>query len=641
MEFVDNNDFENKLGFIDVKQNIGGVFKSAVDFIETEQLLDSSLWAKFVMQFREQPDAPKLAWRGEYWGKMMRGAVSVYAYTKNERLYEILRTTIEDMLTVAEDDGRVSTYEREKEFQGWDLWCRKYVLLGMLYFYDICRSNDLKKRIIDFSIRHTDYIIERIGEDKLDITKASSSWFGINSSSLLEPVVWLYKQTGESRFLRFADYIVKRGGADRVNVFELAYENKLMPYQYGVSKAYELTSCFEGLLAYYEVTGIERYKTAAINYGYAILDSDVSIIGSLGCTHELLDHTAVRQTAERGEREQETCVTVTWMKYCATLYRLTGDRRFADAIENSFYNAYLGAINTEKRESEWIRIKFRGTPMMDVLKSSFMPFDSYSPLTPGVRGISIGGNQILSDGTYYGCCACIGSIGIGIYAAHRLLRFENGVALSFFDNGQSELDINGKTVKISVEGDYPKCGNVKITVEAKEPVAFDFKIRIPAWSENKAIKADNPCRVENGFWIISGEWGGISEISLSFDMRIRELYPQKWEEDVIYTDTTGSANGWHFANAKTVYHKPEDDDYIALLKGPIVLCADSRLGKPADSVFSFKKQGDDFVYIDAEACGMIFSLKFFDENSESFTLIDYASAGKDWKSMIAAWLPTK
>ena len=54
MEFVENNISMTALRFIDTKQNINGVFPNAVDFIEPEQLLDSSLWAKFVEQFRER-----------------------------------------------------------------------------------------------------------------------------------------------------------------------------------------------------------------------------------------------------------------------------------------------------------------------------------------------------------------------------------------------------------------------------------------------------------------------------------------------------------------------------------------------------------------------------------------------------------
>lgn len=638
MEFIENLNSIGALCVIDQRQKIGGAFDPAVAFIEKEQLLDRELWAKFVMQFCEQPDAPTLAWRGEYWGKMMRGAVSVYAYTKNDELYDALLETVKDMIGAAEPDGRVSSYSREGEFRGWDLWCRKYVLLGMLYFYDICRSDDLRAEILSFLVRHTDYIIDRIGDGKIDITSASSSWFGINSSSLLEPIVWLYRKTGEKRFFDFAEYIVNRGGADRINVFELAYENKLLPYQYGVAKAYELTSCFEGLLAFYEVTGTPKYKTAALNYGYAILDSEVSVIGSLGATHELLDHTATRQTYQRGEFEQETCVTVTWMKYCASLYRLTGDTRFADAIEKSFYNAYLGSINSEKRESDWMRKKFLGMPELDILKSTLMPFDSYSPLTPGVRGSGVGGNQLLSDGSYYGCCACIGSVGLGIYSAHRLLRDKYGIVLSFFDDGESVLDIGTSAVRISVEGGYPASGEIRITVAVEKATAFDLKFRLPAWSEKAEIKADRSFAVRDGFAVFSGEWQGETSISVSFDMRVRSLYPITWDEDVVYTDMSGATGGWHFAAAETVKHKPEDDDYIALFRGPITLAADSRLGKSADSVFSF---GESLEYAEKKNENSIISLEFTGADGEKFTLIDYSSAGKDWESLIAAWLPTK
>ena len=329
------------------------------------------------------------------------------------------------------------------------------------------------------------------------------------------------------------------------------------------------------------------------------------------------------------------------MKYCATLYRLTGDSKFADAIENSFYNAYLGAFNTEHCESDWMRIKFRNTPTLDILKSSFMPFDSYSPLTPGIRGIGVGGNQVLSDGSYYGCCACIGSVGLGFYASHRLLCYNNELTLSFFDEGKSEIEMNGNPITVAVEGHYPRSGDIKITVSTKEPTTFAFRIRIPSWSKVANLQSNRPYRIENGFAIFEGEWVGKNEISVSLDMKIRTLLPQSWDEDVVYTDMTGSSGGWHFANAKTVKHKPEYDDYIALLRGPIVLAADSSLGKAADSVFSFEKSRDGLVFIEEAPSNSIVSLRFQGANSESFRLIDYASAGKDWKSMIAAWLPTK
>ena len=140
-----------------------GVANWAVNFLQTEQLKNRELWAKFVDVYRTRPDAQNYGWRGEFWGKMMRGGCLVYEYSRDDELYDILTESVKDMLTTADDDGRVSTYERDKEFDAWDLWCRKYVILACEYYLDICKDKKLKSQIITFISRCADYIILHIG----------------------------------------------------------------------------------------------------------------------------------------------------------------------------------------------------------------------------------------------------------------------------------------------------------------------------------------------------------------------------------------------------------------------------------------------------------------------------------------------
>ena len=96
--------FTDKMFFASAIQKYEGCADSTAKFLEKAQLLDSTLWAKFVQQFRDQIDGTNEGWRGEFWGKMMRGAALVYDYTKNEELYAVLTATVKDMLTVAEAD---------------------------------------------------------------------------------------------------------------------------------------------------------------------------------------------------------------------------------------------------------------------------------------------------------------------------------------------------------------------------------------------------------------------------------------------------------------------------------------------------------------------------------------------------------
>ena len=637
------------LYFANPVQHYGGIADAAARFLASDPLIDVKNWRKFVDAYRTQIDGvnpKKIGWRGEYWGKMMRGAALVCAYTQDEELYNILTETVKDMFTVADEDGRVSSFARSDEYIGWDLWCRKYVLLGMEYYYEICRDEALKKEIVRFISRMTDYIMQKIGsedEGKIPVPVASSGlWLGMNSASILEPVVWLYRLTGEHKYFKLATHIVEYGGATLVNIFEKAYENELYPYQYGVSKAYEMISCFEGLLEYYRITGIEKYKIACINFGKAVLDSDVTVIGSCGCTHELFDHSKNRQTAYYEGIMQETCVTVTWMKYCSQLLRLTGERVFADCMEQSFYNAYVGALNTEHKHCKYIHDFYVVQGNHPDIVETFLPFDSYSPLIPGKRGERVGGLCILTDNSYYGCCACIGSAGAGVFLKHFVLTCADGIAVNFYEKGCATVAYNDANVTIKTETAYPADGLVKLTVSTDRPVEMTLKLRNPAWSNKTAVKTDRAYEEQDGYIVLSGEWTGESCITLDFDMSIRTQSPVVWDTDWIYTKTPkyGTMNA-----PFKVEHKEEDDKYICLFRGPLTLAADSRMGKDAASTFSFeKKKGsilckvcDDNTIADGASCS--FKGEFTSEAGEKFYLVDYASAGRDWDTVIAAWLP--
>ena len=93
-------------------------------------------------------------------------------------------------MSAREECGRISSYGVSHEFQNWDIWCRKYVLLGMQYYLEICRDEIFSKKVVQNMQSQIDYIISKIGpieEGKKPITKASGCWRGLNSSSLLEP----------------------------------------------------------------------------------------------------------------------------------------------------------------------------------------------------------------------------------------------------------------------------------------------------------------------------------------------------------------------------------------------------------------------------------------------------------------------
>ena len=620
-----------------------GVLDETFSFVSKTQLLRGDLWRRFVEQYRFDSDGPDEGWRGEYWGKMMRGACFVYSYTKDEALYAMLADTVRDMMSVADADGRISTYAPESEFRGWDLWSRKYVLLGMQYFLEICTDDTLACEIISSMCGQVDYLIARIGpksEGKLPITAATSHWRGLNASSILEPVVRLYSLTSEKRFLDFAEYIVSAGATDVADIFELAYQDQLDPYRYPVTKAYEMISCFEGLLEYYRIVGEEKHREAIIRFANRVLESDFTVIGSAGCTHELFDHSTVRQAnTTNGEIAQETCVTVTLMKFFYQLHILTGDSRYADAFERSLYNAYLGALNTEllieptvaERHPDW------------ALEP--LPFDSYSPLTAGTRGKAIGGRKLMSDMHYYGCCACIGSAGIGLVPKMQLLSAEKGLVMNLYVAGEaSSYTPSGKKITLYTETEYPKSGEVSVKLALDAAESFVISLRNPEWSKKTSVSVNGEAlKVTDGYVSIDRLWSDGDVITLSLDMATRAIYPIPYGSQMIMDHARVS-------NYMIGYFDQEDPiakRHIALMRGPLMLAQENRLGYSVDTPV-LPIVGEDGT-VDAHISeteiapyAHMLEVTVPLASGERMTMTDYASAGKLWnnESKMAVWILT-
>jgi hypothetical protein len=219
-------------------------------------------------------------------------------------------------------------------------------------------------------------------------------------------------------------------------------------------------SFFEGLLAYYELTGNEFYLTAVRRFVSRLLETDYTAIGSCGCTHELFDNSTLRQTEPSDNIMQETCVTVTLMRLLARLYFVTGEKELFAALRLSALNALSGALN------------INGYEQYSNEKKEYLPgmvFDSYSPLCDGRRGRGIGGFKQFADKSHFGCCACIASAGFALYPLMCVTRHGEEIRVNDIQNGEYSFAPEGGSVTLAVTGD-------KISVSAPSGVRFTLLV---------------------------------------------------------------------------------------------------------------------------------------------------------------------
>ena len=311
-------------------------------------------------------------WQSEFWGKYMHSAVPYLKYTRSARIRENLERSVRRMVSSQEKCGYIGNYPDELRCgEGWDVWGMKYTMMGLLHYYDYFstledgQSRERAREVLDSCSRLCEYIIGEIGPGGRRGRELwqTGNWSGYASSSILEPVVWLYKRTNDRKYLDFATYIVK-GMTEPKNgprLLDMALKgvsvadrndpgyNMNGEWSYvckkGRSKAYEMMSCYQGFLEYYEVTGRKDLFDAAVKTAEDIVKEEVNLAG--GCaSSEAWFHGAKKQHLPY-ERLQETCVTTTWMRFCEKLLELTGDTKWADQIERTFYNAYLAAMKPD------------------------------------------------------------------------------------------------------------------------------------------------------------------------------------------------------------------------------------------------------------------------------------------------------
>jgi len=497
--------------------------------------LDSSYANRILAQDPDRLIAPfnnrteTSCWQSEFWGKWFTSAVLAYRYRPEPQLKTVLAKAVEGLLATQTPDGYIGNYADERHLQSWDIWGRKYCMLGLLAYYDLTEDN----KALNATARLADHLMLELKQKNVRIVKMGNHR-GMAATSVLEPFCLLYSRTGDKKYLDFAHEIVHQWESeDGPKLISKAGEDVAFRFPkpeknwYGWEqgqKAYEMMSCYEGLLELYRLTGEEKYKQAVEAVWDNILKTEINIAGS-GSSVECWFHGKDHQT-EPIYHYQETCVTATWIKLSQQLLRLTGESKYADAIETTYYNALLGA--TRQDGSDWAK---------------------YTPLS----GQRLEGSEQCNMGL--NCCNASGPRALFTFPLAAVMQNKSGIQINFFAAGMYKLKTpGGFDLTLAQETNYPESGDIDLSLKMEKPEDLAIKIRIPAWCIKLVIRING--QPMNG--VIAGNnyeikrlWQNGDKIQINFEM----------EGKII---NTGG-----------------NPDFMAITWGPIVLARDSRVEGPA------------------------------------------------------------
>ena len=454
---------------------------------------------EIVSPFLKQDEVREM-WGSEFWGKWVQGAMSSYRYNHDAQLFDMIKTSAEGMKVAQLSNGYIGNYDEQHQLKGWDVWGRKYTTLGLLKWYQL--SGD--KSSLDAAKKLIDYTMSQVGPGKHHIYECGY-YKGMPPASILEPVMLLYKATLEPRYLEFAQFIVsdceQEGGPQLLakadvpvwNRFPIQNEKEWWSAKNG-QKAYEMMSCYVGLLELYKVVKDERYLEIVKTVTRHIMDEEINICGS-GAANECWYGGKERQTRP-AYHSMETCVTFTWMQLNERLLQITNDPIYADNIETTIYNALMASMKADGSQ-----------------------IAKYTPL----EGFRVEGER--QCGLNINCCNANGPRAFAMIPRFAYMtRGVDSIDVNFYAPSEAQIQLDKQTVHLQMVTDYPVSDRIEITVNTEKEATFMLSLRIPAWSEANevAVNGEKISGVHSGSYCrLNRTWKNGDKVTLKLDLRTR------------------------------------------------------------------------------------------------------------------------
>jgi len=588
----------------ELRLDLEGPVRSYLDAITGNWLLPApkanpAILAMFADRERT-PYRDLLPWSGEFAGEYLTGATQVMRATGDARLRCHLQHFVAALVAFQDADGYLGPFPREHRLTGsapniggkvggtWDAWGHYHTMLGLLLWHEATGD----PAALAAARRIGDLFCNRfLGDKHPRLVDTGSTEMNLAPAHGL---CLLHEKTGEKPYLELARQIVDEFAATDPKGQPLAgdYLRRGVAGEefYRLPKPrWESLHPVLALAELARITGDERYRKAFTNLWWSIARLDRHNNGGFSSGEQA-------QGSPYHQGAIETCCTIAWMAMTLEMLRLTGDSIAADELELSTLNSAMGLFSPTGRWSTY------NIPMDGDRKANF--HEIVFQARPGSAELN--------------CCSVNAARGLGLLSEWALMSDakDDGLVLNWYGPGRLETRLSSGTgVRLTTKTDYPKSGQVQITVEPVRATRFPIRLRIPHWSRRTTVKVNGEAVLDvqpAAFLDLIRTWSPGDVIALDLD-----LTPHVWAGE---RECAGRAS---------------------LFRGPILLTYDRRFnpGRPDDpppldvsalvaSVSSWRGEQEPIILVNVET------------TAGPVALCDFASAGFDGSSY-RSWLRAK
>jgi DUF1680 family protein len=472
-------------------QRIDANIKRRLLAVDTEPLLAG---------YRRRPGSHP--WIGEHVGKWLHAATLAWAYSGDEALKAKIDRVAAEIIACQEPDGYLGTYVPAKRFglyegADWDVWSHKYNLIGLLTYYQYTGN----RPAVDCCRKMADLLIATFPAKKSIL--AAGTHIGMAATSVLEPVVLLYRFTGDARYVDFARYIVKAWDEPGGPAIAASLRSGNGVNKTANGKAYEMLSNLVGLCELARATGERELLDPVLRAWSDIVANRLYITGSASAGELFRDDHVLPNYV--GAHVGETCVTTTWIQFNLELLRLTGEAKFAAELERSFYNHLAAAQHP--RGDDWCY---------------YTALEGKKPYDPGIN-----------------CCHSSGPRGMVLAVQSAYLRTKlNGadaIAICTYESSRAKVLLGSQEVTIEQMGHFPRDGGSELTIHLARPANFGLLVRVAPWGNGTTLAVNNqpiePTAHAGWAAVAAREWKDGDRVTMSFHLGARLIPGQFGNKD--------------------------------------------------------------------------------------------------------------
>lgn len=430
-------------------------------------------------------------WIGEHVGKYLETACNVWRYTQHPQLKAQMDRMMYELIHTQLEDGYLGTYTPDAYWTSWDVWSHKYNLYGLMAYY----TSTGYTPALEACKKMGDLLCNTFGNKagQRDII-AASTHVGMAATSVLDPMLELYRYTGEQKYLDFGYYILdawehQNGPKIKSALLASGQVNKVAN-----AKAYEMLSTLVGLLKMYQVTGDETCLKPVLIAWQDIVDKRLYVTGTTS-SHEHFQEEGLLPATDK-DNMGEGCVTTTWIQLNHNLLNITGELKYYEQIEKSVYNHLLGAENPTNGCVSYY------TPLMDK-----------KPYTCNISCCTSSVPRGIAMVPYF----TVGHVNqVPTVMLYEPATYKTKVAIP----NQPSLNLT-----LQISGTFPEKGAAVIAVNCSKSATFPISLRVPSWCTSfvatvggKAYKG-----TANNYLTIQRRWTSGEQIKVAFEMPIQTI----------------------------------------------------------------------------------------------------------------------